>query len=103
MHAIREVEHWESKIPSMTGQSASNRISNGDGGEVALLTLREVQVLRLAARGLSNRDIGAELEITTRTVKGHLMNIYSKMKVKSRTEAVSHALKEGWVTLEDIG
>ena len=85
----------------MKGQRFSHRTSGVD--EVELLTPREIQVLQLAARGMSNKDIGSELGITVRTVKGHLMNIYAKMNVKSRTEAVSCALKEGWITLEDMG
>lgn len=71
--------------------------------DVEFLTPREIQVLQLAARGLSNKDIGTELGISVRTVKGHLINTYAKMKVRSRTEAVSCALREGWITLSDMG
>ena len=65
------------------------------------LTNRELEVLKLAAKGLSNRDIAAELGVGLRTVKGHLMTIFDKMSVKSRTEAVLKALKQGWVRLDD--
>jgi DNA-binding NarL/FixJ family response regulator len=64
------------------------------------LTPRELDVLKLAARGLSNQKIAAELGIGERTVRQHLMNIYGKMGVASRTEAVSKALKEGWIALD---
>lgn len=64
------------------------------------LTRRELEVLKLAARGLGNRDIAAQLGIGTRTVKHHLMNIFDKMSVRSRTEAVSKALRHGWVSSE---
>lgn len=101
VHAIRGVEMTKSNVPSVKGQGFAHRTSGVD--EVELLTPREIQVLQLAARGMSNKDIGSELGITVRTVKGHLMNIYAKMNVKSRTEAVSCALKEGWITLEDMG
>lgn len=57
------------------------------------LTHRELEVLKLAARGMSNRDIAAELDVGLRTVKGHLTTIFDKMSVKSRTEAVLKALK----------
>ncbi len=102
VHAIRGVNALESGLqPARSRGSSWNPVSGGD--EVELLTAREIQVLQLAARGLSNKNIGFELGITMRTVKGHLANIYTKMKVKSRTEAVSSALKEGWITLEDMG
>ncbi len=100
VQAIRGIDSREQR-DSVVGQGLSGHESRGD--EVELLTPREIQVLRLAARGMSNKDIGSELGITVRTVKGHLLNIYTKMKVKSRTEAVSRALKEGWITLDDMG
>ena len=64
------------------------------------LTHRELEVLKLAAKGMSNRDIAGELGVGLRTVKGHLEIIFGKMGVKSRTEAVLEALKRGWVSLE---
>jgi DNA-binding NarL/FixJ family response regulator len=64
------------------------------------LTQRELEVLKLAAKGMSNRDIAGELGVGLRTVKGHLEIIFGKMGVKSRTEAVLEALKHGWVSLE---
>ena len=65
------------------------------------LTAREVEVLRLAAKGKSNRDIADQLGVGVRTVKGHLMNIFDKMHVSSRTEAVMEALKRGWISIEE--
>lgn len=65
------------------------------------LTRRELEVLRLAARGMSNSDIAHELGLGLRTVKGHFEAIFSKMGVRSRTEAVLEALKQGWVCLQD--
>ena len=65
------------------------------------LTRRETEVLKLAARGMGNRDIAGYLGLAERTVKGHLMSIFSKLGVGSRTEAVHEALKRGWVSLED--
>lgn len=66
------------------------------------LTEREHEVLRLAAQGLSNKEIGGELVLSVRTVQGHLGSIFSKLRVSSRTGAVIRALKEGWVTLDDV-
>ena len=65
------------------------------------LTRRETEVLKLAARGLNNRDIASCLGLTEGTVKAYLGNILGKMGVRSRTEAVLEALKRGWVSLEN--
>jgi len=65
------------------------------------LTRRELDVLKLAATGLGNRDIAARLGLAERTVKGHLMNIFDKMSVSSRTEAVREALRRGWIGIDD--
>jgi DNA-binding NarL/FixJ family response regulator len=59
------------------------------------LTSREMAILRAAARGLSNRAIGAELWVTEQTVKFHLTNIYRKLNVGNRTEATRAALRLG--------
>ncbi len=63
---------------------------------------RELQVLNLAAKGGNNKEIADQLNISERTVQTHLVNIFRKLRVSSRTEAVLHALKEGWLTLDDL-
>jgi DNA-binding NarL/FixJ family response regulator len=73
-----------------------NKLSTGES-----LSERELEVLSLAAKGLSNKDIAGELRITVRTVKAHLSNIFSKMGVASRTEAILNGLREGWLLLEE--
>ena len=67
------------------------------------LTAREFEVLKLAAKGMSNKDIADTLGIGVRTVKGHLLSIFGKMGAGSRTEAVLLSLKQGLISLEDIG
>jgi NarL family two-component system response regulator LiaR len=67
------------------------------------LTPREQFILKLAARGMSNKDIAAELNLSIRTVKTHLADIFSKMGVGSRTEAVVTGLKTGLLSLSDLG
>ena len=68
------------------------------GGDAAL-TARELDVLRLVARGLVNKEIAAELGITTHTVKYHLTAVLEKLGVRSRTEAVSLGMRRGLVPL----
>ncbi|MBC7227641.1 MAG: response regulator transcription factor [Thermoflexales bacterium] len=68
--------------------------------QVEPLTPRELDVLRLAARGLTNRAIGYELGISHRTVQGYLASIYGKLGVSSRTEAVTEAIRRGWIVIE---
>jgi NarL family two-component system response regulator LiaR len=67
-----------------------------------ILTEREMEVLKMVTKGLSNKDIADGLCLSVRTVQGHLANIFNKLRVSSRTEAVVHALREGWVTLNDV-
>lgn len=68
--------------------------------QVEPLSERELDVLRLAGQGLTNKAIGVELGISDRTVQGHLANVYGKLGVASRTEAVTRALRMGWIVLE---
>ena len=63
------------------------------------LTQRELQVLQLAADGLSNKEIAGKLVISEKTVKNHIANIFSKLQVNDRTQAILHALRKGLVTL----
>lgn len=67
--------------------------------QVEPLSERELEILRLAGEGMTNKAIGVALSISDRTVQGHLANIYGKLGVGSRTEAVTRALKLGWIVL----
>ena len=66
------------------------------------LSERETEVVVLAARGLSNRMIGKELQLAEATVKRHLANVYQKIGVRSRNEAVRTALMEQWIGIHEI-
>ena len=103
VQAIRFVRAGEFVSQSLIAQKMFRRMRRQpvalDFGEH--LTTREVEVLRLAAKGRSNKDIASQLGVGVRTVKGHLMNIFDKMHVNSRTEAVMEALKRGWISIED--
>ena len=63
------------------------------------LTSREMEVLHAAATGQSNKAIAADLKLSVQTVQVHLRNIYSKLNVSSRSEAVAHAIRLGWISL----
>ena len=67
--------------------------------EGAALTPRELDVLRLVARGLGNKEIAAELDLSTHTVKYHLASVLEKLGVRSRTEAVSRGIRTGLLPL----
>ncbi len=64
--------------------------------------MRELEILLLAARGLSNRQIAARVHLAEGTVKRHLTNTYHKMGVGSRGEAARKALQEEWITVGEI-
>ena len=64
------------------------------------LTERETETLRLVARGLSNKDIAKEMEVSEVTVKTHVSSVLSKLNLSSRTQAALFAIKEGLVGLE---
>jgi DNA-binding NarL/FixJ family response regulator len=62
------------------------------------LTDRELDVLRLAAKGFTNKAIGVQLSISDRTVQGHLAHIFTKLQANSRTEAVMRAVSSGLIS-----
>jgi len=68
-----------------------------------LLSGRESEVLRLVALGMSNREIAEKLFLSQRTVKAHLTNVFNKLSVASRSEAIIKGLQWGLVTLENTG
>lgn len=105
--AVRTVHAGESVLhPSIIakilkyGVQTQERPDEGKAGEQ--LSEREMEILKLAARGMSNKDIADELFLSVRTVKAHLSNVFDKIDVASRTEAIVKGVREGWLTLEDL-
>jgi DNA-binding NarL/FixJ family response regulator len=101
--AVRAVHGGQSLInPSMAGKLLTEfaTLARRDDGERAQevpaprLTEREMQVLKLIARGMNNRDIAKELFISENTVKNHVRNILEKLQIHSRMEAVMIAVRE---------
>ena len=91
LDCIRKVDAGETCVP----QGLMDKLVSGIRSEP--LTDREAEVLKLLANGKSNKDIGGKLSISEFTVKGHLRNIFNKLGVLSRTEAISVATRRGLV------
>lgn len=68
-----------------------------------MLNKRELEILKLASAGMSNKDIARKLDITEHTVGSHLVNIFRKLGVESRTQAALRAMQLGWVDIDTIG
>jgi DNA-binding NarL/FixJ family response regulator len=63
---------------------------------------RELEIVKLVAKGHSKKEIGEQLVISERTVEAHLVRVFRKLGVGSRTRAVLCALKKGWLTIDDL-
>jgi DNA-binding NarL/FixJ family response regulator len=104
VHAVRTVYGGQSALSPEIASKVVRQMASGKPAraaeQVETLTERELDVLRLAAQGKTNRAIGSELGISHRTVQGHLASIYGKLAVNSRTEAVTEALRRGWIVIE---
>jgi len=102
--AVRTVYRGESalspEIASKVVRQATGRRPASAADQIEPLTPREIEVLRLVAQGMTNREVGQELGISHRTVQGHLASTYDKLDANSRTEAVTEALKRGWIVIE---
>lgn len=102
--AIRAVSRGESVLQPSIAEKIMLRMSSQAEAQQSmadLLSEREFEVLRLAARGLPNKEIARRLGLSIRTVHSHLANIFMKMQVGSRTEAVLLALRQGMISLQD--
>lgn len=107
VEAVHSVHAGESVLHPTIARKVLNRFAPPTGKQEShkhddILTEREIEVLKFASRGLNNQEIADELFLSLRTVQAHLGHIFNKLKVSSRTEAVVRALKEGWITLEDV-
>lgn len=104
--AVRSLHAGEKVLDPAVARKVLDRLPYATGKSREAfphLHQRELEVLKLTAKGLSNKEIASALSISVRTVQAHLVNIFTKLGVKSRTEAVIHALREGWFTIDDLG
>jgi len=105
--AVRAVRSGESVLDPVVTRKLLQRVvglagRTGEGQTSGQLTARETEILRLAAKGMSNKDIADALFLSLRTVKAHLTNIFNKMGCGCRTDAIIRGLREGYITLDEV-
>ncbi len=98
---IRAVSRGESLIEPGVAAKVLDRLAqlSRKGPDTDLLSERELKVLQLMARGARNKEVAAELSISESTVKMHIANIFQKLEVNDRTEAVTKAVQKGIIKL----
>lgn len=102
LSAVRAAARGQSVLdPSVAGSVLQDLVRGGPLGDD--LSEREKDVLRQLAHGRTNREIGEALHVSEETVKTHVGNILSKLQLSHRTQAVIYALKQGIVSLDDLG
>jgi len=94
LRAIRDVAQGRRYLDPTIASVLAERVSHRS------LTARELEVLRMVARGLGNKEIARALEITEVTVKVHVSHVLEKLNVRDRTEAATAALQRGIISLE---
>ncbi len=107
VEAVRAVRAGESVLHPAIARKVLSRFASmsGKAGEekgAPELSEREIEVLRRAARGMSNKDIANDLSISMRTVQSHMASIFDKLGVGSRTEAIFQAVKRRWLSFEEL-
>jgi len=99
IQAVRDVYEGKSALDqTITRKLMSNIFKGSEKKMVEPITDRELDVLQLAAKGYTNKAIGVQLNISDRTVQGHLAHIFAKLQANSRTEAVMRAVSLGLIS-----
>ena len=103
--AVRTVQAGETALDPHIAHKVVERLTHRQRyqgqGMTEGLTEREMEVLQAVAQGKSNREIGEALFISPHTVQVHVRNIFGKLDVNNRIEAVAYAVRQGWITLEE--
>lgn len=97
--AVRTVHRVEDRVVLSVSRRTAERL---EGSEKDALSVRELEVLLLTARAMSNSQIASYLHISEGTVKRHLTNIYAKLGVSSRADAAKKAFTSGLITFRDL-
>ena len=100
--AVRSVAHVPLGDPDNVTVTLPREDYDAEEPAENTLSRRETQILRLVARGVSNREVADSLHLSESTVKRHLSNVYDKLGVNTRGEAVSRAVSDGWISSWDI-
>lgn len=108
VEAVRAVHSGESVLhPAITHKVLARLVGETGKRETPNveehLTDREHEVLELAAGGMANKEIAARLDVSARTVETHLTNLFRKLGVGSRTEAILYGLRSGWFSIDELG
>lgn len=102
IQAVRDVHEGKSVLdPAVTRKIMTSLFNVPEKKELKSLTDRELDVLRLTAKGFTNKAIGVQLKISNRTVQGHLAHIFAKLQANSRTEAVMRGVSLGLIAQVD--
>ena len=104
LEAIRKVHRGEPSLEPSIARKVLQELSNPGQGKPTTdpLTERELEVLRLIAQGLSNKEIAAAIFVAEWTVRSHVSNILAKLQLASRTQAALYALRSGIASLDDV-
>jgi two-component system NarL family response regulator len=98
LRAVRTVAEGQSYVdPRVAGGLLRRRSLNGGRPDIAELSPRESEVLKLIAEGLANKQISARLHLSEKTVKNHVSRIFAKLNISARTQAAVHAIRAGLV------
>jgi NarL family two-component system response regulator LiaR len=105
--AIRAVRSGESVLDAEVTRKLVQRLASlsratEEPRADSRLTPREMEILKWAARGLSNKEMSEKFFISLRTVKAHMTNIFNKLGCSSRTDAIIKGLKQGYISLDDM-
>lgn len=105
VEAVRVIQAGESVLhPNIIAKLLERAMTGPVEGHQRseLLSERESEVLKLVALGMSNKGVAEKLSVSERTIKAHLTNIFNKLNVASRSEAIVRGLKLGLVSVEDV-
>ena len=98
IRAVKDVFEGKSVLDPIIAHRVMKKLTKGEDDHLyESLTDREMEVLGLVAKGYTNKAIGVQLNISDRTVQGHIAHVFTKLQASSRTEAVMKAVSIGWL------